>query len=239
MLSVPARADGSPGRLGKGLRRALAAALTRANEDESVRAIVITGSRALVFPGAPPVKDWLRADAAPELGVLFRQIEDSPKPVVAALRGEVDGTGFELALAARARLAVAGTRLQIGDDLRMGLVPGAGGTQRLPRLVGAGPALDLLLSGARDRGRVGPVCCGACSGGSSASNCGRRGGPALRATCVPEEPVADYAAPGLADPIGYQQRSGADGARHDWAWPRPELAALLPLCRGSSDPAAG
>lgn len=82
----------------------------------------------------------------PMLSDLCRAVADSPVPVVAVLRGLVTGPAAELAVAARARLAEPALRLAFAD-VTLGLCPGAGASQRLPRLVGAGAALDLLLSG--------------------------------------------------------------------------------------------
>ncbi len=80
------------------------------------------------------------------IGDMLRRIELSPKPVVAAMRGPAMGGGLEIALACTARIAGPGARFAL-PELRMALIPGAGGTQRLPRLIGAGPALDMMLSG--------------------------------------------------------------------------------------------
>ena len=73
-------------------------------------------------------------------------IEQAPKPVIAALHGTALGGGFELALTCHYRIAAAGTRIGL-PEVSLGLLPGAGGTQRLPRIVGARAALEIITSG--------------------------------------------------------------------------------------------
>lgn len=125
--------------LDAGLRAALAAALAAVPGD--VRRVVLLGD-AGTFPGSPDAHD----DAAPTLADLALQAEDLAVPVVVALDGAVTGGALELALAARGRVASAGARLGFAD-VRRGLAPCAGATQRLPRLTGAPAALDLLTTG--------------------------------------------------------------------------------------------
>jgi Enoyl-CoA hydratase/isomerase len=97
-------------------------------------------------------------DAAPPLNVVIAAIEACPKPVVAALAGMALGGGLELALACHYRIAAddpssSKARLQLGlPEVKIGLIPGAGGTQRLPRLVGLTRACPLILSGASVHG---------------------------------------------------------------------------------------
>ena len=79
--------------------------------------------------------------AQPNLPALLRAVEDCAKPVVAAIDGICMGGGFELALACHYRVAVPGARLAL-PEVKLGLLPGAGGTQRLPRLVGVETALE-------------------------------------------------------------------------------------------------
>ncbi|PXA88120.1 3-hydroxyacyl-CoA dehydrogenase [Nostoc sp. 3335mG] len=126
----------------KRIRDVFEAALT----DPAVSAIVITGAGRM-FCGGADIADFdgdtaLTAQLRETLGM----IENSDKPVIAALHGMALGGGLELALACHYRFAQGGTRLGL-PEVTLGLVPGAGGTQRLPRLANAGPALDLMLSG--------------------------------------------------------------------------------------------
>lgn len=127
------------------LRSGLAEALEGALGDAGVGALVLTGA-GQGFSAGVDIAEFDGPLAAPWVADLCAMIEDSPKPVVAALHGFATGAGLELALAAHARIATAETRLAL-PDVRLGMTPGAGATQRLPRLVGAQRALELLLTG--------------------------------------------------------------------------------------------
>ncbi|WP_299939012.1 enoyl-CoA hydratase-related protein [uncultured Pelagimonas sp.] len=131
-LSQPVRVD-------------LWAALDRADQDSSVNEIVVMGTGA-TFPAGGELGEFDSPSelTSPHLRDLCRHMEEMSKPIVAALHGTVFGGGCELALAAHYRLALRGTRLSL-PELKLGLVPGAGATQRLPRLVGAKTALSMLL----------------------------------------------------------------------------------------------
>ena len=127
------------------VRAALLKALDAARGDDAVKGVVLAGSPALFSAGVDVREIEGAGEAAPRLGDICTEIEDFPKPVVAALTGMALGAGLELALAAHAR--VADPALRIGfPDLSFGLLPGAGGTQRLPRLIGAAHALSLMLN---------------------------------------------------------------------------------------------
>ena len=133
--------------LGLGLRRAIADGVERAANDASIRAIVIVGS-GNAFCGGADVSEFGRPvmAASPSLWDLFALIENSPKPVVAAINGLALGGGLELALACHYRVAAAAAQIGL-PEVKLGLLPGAGGTQRLPRLVGVERALNMILSG--------------------------------------------------------------------------------------------
>jgi 3-hydroxyacyl-CoA dehydrogenase len=133
--------------LGQGLRTDLAAALERAQHDAAIGAVVITGSAA-AFSGGADVSEFnsFKAAVAPTLHDLIEQIEDSPKPVVAAINALALGGGLEMAMACHFRVAAAAASLGL-PEVKLGILPGAGGTQRLPRLVGVQRALDMILSG--------------------------------------------------------------------------------------------
>ena len=132
--------------LGAGLRRALAEALDQA-EAAPCGAVLIRAEGALFSAGAD-LMEGESAGGAPRLGALCSRIEGMPCPVVVLLTGDALGGGAELALAAHLRLATEEARLGF-PEVTLGLLPGAGGTQRLPRLLGAEPALDLMLPGRR------------------------------------------------------------------------------------------
>lgn len=131
--------------LAPGVRKALAEALDRAGQAEDVRAVVLCGADD-VFSSGVDIAEYDAPLAQPWIGTLARRIETFPKPVVACLHGAALGAGFELALAAHARVVRAGTRLA-QPEVTLSLVPGGGATQRLPRMLGAQAALEIMLSG--------------------------------------------------------------------------------------------
>lgn len=133
--------------LGLDLRGAIVAAVDRANADAAVRALVLTGS-ARAFSGGADVTEFgsPKAIQEPNLRVVIDLIESSPKPVVAAIGGQCLGGGLELAMGCHFRVALPDATLGL-PEVKLGLLPGAGGTQRLPRLLGLEPALNLIVSG--------------------------------------------------------------------------------------------
>jgi 3-hydroxyacyl-CoA dehydrogenase len=133
--------------LSLGLRAAIADGVERAAGDESIRTVVITGSGSAFCGGADVGEFGLPAmSASPSLADLFGLIENSSKPVVAAINGLALGGGLELAMACHYRVAAAAASLGL-PEVKLGLIPGAGGTQRLPRLVGVERALNMMVSG--------------------------------------------------------------------------------------------
>lgn len=129
----------------------LDAAMRRLADDRSVRAIILTGEGRAFVAGADigeladEQRDGLVASALHGQAI-FSAIERTRKPVVAAVNGYALGGGCELALACHVRIA--STKAKFGlPEVKLGLMPGYGGTQRLPRLVGRGAALRLILSG--------------------------------------------------------------------------------------------
>ncbi|MDX2121946.1 MAG: 3-hydroxyacyl-CoA dehydrogenase NAD-binding domain-containing protein [Gemmatimonadota bacterium] len=133
--------------LSHAVRVELAEALARAGADPEVRAIVLAGGGGR-FSGGADIREFNtpQATAEPTLRQLIAQVETSAKPVVAAIAGVCFGGGLELALAAHYRVASADARLGL-PEVKLGLIPGAGGTQRLPRLVGADRAISMITSG--------------------------------------------------------------------------------------------
>jgi 3-hydroxyacyl-CoA dehydrogenase len=133
--------------LGAATRRDLVAALDAAVADGGVAAIVLTGRGGLFSAGAD-IKEFGTPAmvAAPNLHDLITVVESSGKPVVAAIEGACLGGGLELALGCHYRVAAETARLGL-PEVKIGLLPGAGGTQRLPRLIGVENALNVILSG--------------------------------------------------------------------------------------------
>jgi enoyl-CoA hydratase/carnithine racemase len=127
-------------------------AVGRANQAPEVRGIVITGGAEHFSAGADlGIFQNLRTGddavhASRVFQAAFQTIEDSAKPVVAAVAGHVLGGALELAMACHYRVAVEGSRFSM-PEVNLGINPGAGGTQRLPRLVGLEAALEMLLGG--------------------------------------------------------------------------------------------
>jgi enoyl-CoA hydratase len=144
-----------PGRLnaiGREVLGQLAGAVARAAADDRVRALVIAGAGRAFSAGADLGEIEALPDARAFRGFVARMTEvyqmitDCPKPSVAALHGVAFGGGLELALACDLRVAEAGARLGV-PEMKLGMLPGAGGTQRLPRLVPAGVARQMILTG--------------------------------------------------------------------------------------------
>lgn len=127
------------------VRRDLADAIQAAQTDPNVRAILLVGAGKNFIAGAD-IREFGKPPKPPALPDVCNQIEASTKPVVAALHGAALGGGLEVALAAHYRVALASAKLGL-PEVNLGLLPGAGGTQRTPRLIGAAAALDLMLSG--------------------------------------------------------------------------------------------
>lgn len=133
--------------LGLELRRSIMNALRRAIETASVGAIVLIGSKR-AFSGGADVRELgtPRVSQEPSLRTITRLVEDCTKPVVAAIGGACMGGGFELALACHFRVAEPDAAMAL-PEVRLGIMPGAGGTQRLPRAAGLEIALDMILTG--------------------------------------------------------------------------------------------
>ncbi|MGL6209632.1 MAG: enoyl-CoA hydratase-related protein [Paracoccaceae bacterium] len=127
------------------MRRALSAGLDWAEAESRVKAVVLTGSAKLFSAGAD-IAELGQGGNDPGLADLCARTEGFDKPVIVALRGAVLGGGLELALAAHCRIADVQARMGF-PEITLGLLPGAGGTQRLPRLIGAEQALRMMVQG--------------------------------------------------------------------------------------------
>jgi 3-hydroxyacyl-CoA dehydrogenase len=131
--------------LKQAVRAGLLSTLTQARDDAAIRAIVIVGAGRTFIAGAD-ITEFGKPSQPPSLPEIITLIENSPKPVIAAMHGTPLGGGLELTLACHFRIAAPGTRLGL-PEIKLGLIPGAGGTQRLPRLVGMDRAMAMILSG--------------------------------------------------------------------------------------------
>ncbi|MBL8143154.1 MAG: enoyl-CoA hydratase/isomerase family protein, partial [Acidobacteria bacterium] len=138
--------------LGPGVLEGIAAGVARAGIDPEVVASVVIGSGATFIAGADinvfrtlttPEQSLARSEGS---HALLRRIEDAHKPVVAAIHGHALGGGLETAMACHYRVALSSAR--VGQpEVQLGIIPGAGGTQRLPRLCGAALALEMCTNG--------------------------------------------------------------------------------------------
>jgi len=128
------------------VRAGLLDAVRRAGADPAVAALVVA-CRGRTFMSGADLSELGSDIAAPPYAEVLRALEDFDRPVIAAMHGTPMGGGLEIAMACHYRCATAGTRLAM-PEITLGILPGAGGTQRLPRLVGLDGALDLLLGGA-------------------------------------------------------------------------------------------
>ena len=131
--------------LGAAVRGGLLEQLTQAQANPAVTAIVIA-AEGKVFVAGADISEFGKPITPPSLPDVLTAIERSPKPVVAAINGIALGGGLELALACHARIVAPGAKLGL-PEIKLGIIPGAGGTQRLPRLIGAAPAFAMMASG--------------------------------------------------------------------------------------------
>lgn len=131
--------------LSHGARTAIVAGVERALGDPAVTAIVLACNGRTFFAGAD-ITEFGAPMREPSLDQVLDMLDHSEKPVVAAIHGTALGGGLEVALACNYRIAVPSARMGL-PEVVLGLIPGGGGTQRLPRLIGVGAALDMILSG--------------------------------------------------------------------------------------------
>ncbi len=133
------------------VRADLLAAVQRAAADAAVQAVVVIGANDRFIPGAD-IKEFGKPITGPSGRDVIAAIEGAGKPVVAALAGNALGGGLEIALGCHWRVATPGVKLGL-PEVNIGLLPGAGGTQRLTRLIGAAAALDMITTGKAIDGR--------------------------------------------------------------------------------------
>ncbi|MEE8351169.1 MAG: 3-hydroxyacyl-CoA dehydrogenase NAD-binding domain-containing protein, partial [Rhodospirillales bacterium] len=131
--------------LGAGVRQGIAEAIDKAQADPAITALVLAG-QGRCFCGGADITEFGHPVIDPSLPEVIAKIEACSKPVVAALHGVSFGGGFELPLGSHFRIADASAQVAL-PEVTLGLIPGAGGTQRLPRLIGVDKALDMILSG--------------------------------------------------------------------------------------------
>jgi 3-hydroxyacyl-CoA dehydrogenase len=219
------------------MRAGLSAAIGHAERSESISAVVITGAGP-TFVGGADIREFGAPMAEPALPRVIERIEASAKPIVAAINGAALGGGCEIALACHFRIASDSAKIGL-PEARLGIVPGAGGTQRLPRLIGIAAAVDLIASGrivsageAFSLGIVDRVIAGDAVDDAVAAARGlvgrqpRRTGD-LSATAVDEAAVEAVAAKALARARG--QNAPAEAVR------LVRLAATLPFAEGLAE----
>ena len=131
--------------LSRHVRQGLHEGLMQAGSDAAVQAVVITCAGRTFIAGAD-ITEFGKPPTEPSLHSVLDLIESCPKPVVAAIHGTALGGGLEVTLACHYRVGVKGARFGL-PEVKLGLLPGAGGTQRLPRVVGAQKALQMIVSG--------------------------------------------------------------------------------------------
>ena len=131
--------------LGQALRAALVARMEEAAADPEVKILVLVG-RGRCFSGGADIREFNAPPKDPHLRAVIEAAENCPKPVVAAIHGVAVGGGLELALGCHYRVGDASARLG-QPEVKLGIPPGAGGTQRLPRLIGVAKALDMIVGG--------------------------------------------------------------------------------------------
>ena len=145
--------------LGQGVREGLVNCLRQGLEDDQAKALVVIGE-GRTFPAGADIREFGKPPAGPALPDVISEYESSDKLVIAAIHGTALGGGLEVALGCDYRVALDSAKVGL-PEVKLGLLPGAGGTQRLPRLVGAKAALDMIVGGnpvkAKDAFKVGIV----------------------------------------------------------------------------------
>jgi 3-hydroxyacyl-CoA dehydrogenase len=131
--------------LGAGVRKAFAENIGRAITDPRIKAVVVIGA-GRCFSGGADIREFGQQPTPPTLRDIIDMAEQCPKPTVAAIHGAAYGGGLELPLGCHFRVGAPSAAMTL-PEIKLGVIPGAGGTQRLPRLIGAERALEIILSG--------------------------------------------------------------------------------------------
>ena len=131
--------------LGQAVRQGLAAAIQQAEANDAVKAVLLVGAGKAFIAGAD-IREFGKPPVPPSLPEVCAAIENCSKPVIAAIHGAALGGGLEVAMSAHYRLALPAASLGLPEVL-LGLLPGSGGTQRAPRLMGVKPATEMMLGG--------------------------------------------------------------------------------------------
>ena len=131
--------------LGAALRASLDEALAQVIADQAIRAIVLA-AEGKVFVGGADISEFGKPQHPPSLPDVLERLDASPKPVVAAIGGAALGGGLELAMACHGRIAAPSAKIGL-PEIKLGIIPGAGGTQRLPRLIGPDAAFAMMVTG--------------------------------------------------------------------------------------------
>ena len=127
------------------VRKGLIDTLNLFLEDDNIKGIILCGDGRTFFAGAD-ISEFGKPMKLPSLNEVIQTFENSNKPIVAALHGTPLGGGLELAMGCNYRIALSSTTLGL-PEVKLGIIPGAGGTQRLPRLAGIEKALSMITSG--------------------------------------------------------------------------------------------
>lgn len=149
VLNRPAKLNA----MNKTMQAEIIGCLDHFRRDTEVRAVILRGAGERAFCAGADIDDWQGADAVDRWRYdkfharrAFEEMESFPKPIIAQVHGHAVGGGAELLLASDLRVAAASARIGL-TEIRFGMIPGAGGTQRLARLVGEGQAMRLVLTG--------------------------------------------------------------------------------------------
>lgn len=131
--------------LGQAVRQGLKERLSEAASEDAIRAIIVLGAEKTFIAGAD-IREFGKPPQPPSLPEVIDAMDACPKPIIAALHGTALGGGFEVALGCHYRVALESAKVGL-PEVKLGILPGAGGTQRTPRLIGAAKALEMILSG--------------------------------------------------------------------------------------------